>query len=126
MKNNLTQPKGVDITFGLFIMNKMEFIMNTGVDIYLLLLCCGKFCVPVRESSCKKLLIRRRKRLGTAALAVSYVPQRLCFLCATASPFLMCHSVSVSYVPQRFRFLCATTSPSSRKLCKAFFKKLVV
>ena len=48
MENNLTQPKGVDI--------------------YLLLLCCGKFCLPVRESFYKKLPVRRCKWLGTAAL----------------------------------------------------------
>ena len=28
MKNNLTQPKGVDITFSLFIMNKMELYLK--------------------------------------------------------------------------------------------------
>ena len=48
MENNLTQAKGIDI--------------------YLLLLCCGKFCVPVRKSFYKKLPVRLCKRLGTVAL----------------------------------------------------------
>ena len=40
-----------------------------GVNIYLLLRCCGKFCVPIRESFYKKLPVRRCERLGTAATA---------------------------------------------------------
>ena len=49
MENNLTQPNGVDI------------------GIHLLLLCCGKFCVPARESFIE-IPVRRCKRLGTADL----------------------------------------------------------
>ena len=38
------------------------------VDIYLLLLCSGKFCVPVCDSLYKELPVRLCKRLGTAGL----------------------------------------------------------
>ena len=48
MENNLTQPKGIDIC--------------------LLLLCCGKFCVPVHESFYKKLSVRLCKKLRAAGL----------------------------------------------------------
>ena len=45
-----------------------------GVDIYTLLFCCGKFCIPVHESFYKKLPVCWCKRLGIAALAFIILP----------------------------------------------------
>ena len=49
-----------------------------------LLLCCGKFCIPVCESFYKKLLVSRSKRLGIAGL---YYRVQF-FLCVLTPPKL--------------------------------------